>query len=147
MEIFQCARHDGAKRREKSNHTLRPLLIVFRFFRPMPKAARTKEKVKPGKKVGRRGWTTEAQEAWLIDRVKNFVEAQGNGNGGKKKKALDDFWPGIWEGWFAQWPEATLESENGSVTNKENLAIGRKKLVSVRPSMPIIYLHGWNASN
>ena len=113
----------------------------------MPKAARIKNSVEPGKKVGRRGWTTDAQEMWLTDRVKVFVDAQGKGNNGKKKKVLDDFWPGMWEGWFSQWPEATLESENGSVTNKENPAIVKKKLVSALvQSMPTIYLH-WNASN
>ena len=113
----------------------------------MPKAARIKNSVEPGKKVGRRGWTTDAQETWLTDRVKVFVEAQGKRNNGKKNKVLDDFWPGMWEGWFSQWPEATLESENGSATNKENLAIVKKKLVSTLvQSMPTIYLH-WNASN
>jgi hypothetical protein len=81
-------RFDGSKR--WGNITLARIafpLLIFRIFLPMPKAARTKHNVKPGKKVGRRGWTTEAQETWLTGRVKDFVEAQGKGNSGKKRKS------------------------------------------------------------
>jgi hypothetical protein len=48
----------------------------------MPKAARIKNSVEPGKKVGRHSWTTDAQETWLTDHVKEFVDAQGKGNNG-----------------------------------------------------------------
>ena len=54
----------------------------------MPKAARLKNSIEPGKKVGRCSWMTDAQETWLTDHVKVFVNAQGKGITVKKRR----FW-------------------------------------------------------
>lgn len=71
-------------------------------------------------KGGRRGWATSEQEAWLKDRISRYADAQGQtGKANKGRiRALGDFWPPLWEGWFEKWPlpELTEAQREAGVT-------------------------------
>src|SRR5277367_3986226 len=55
-------------------------------------------------KIGRRSWTTDDQDKWLKEHLPRFINAQSKKGVGKSKE-LSDFWSGLWESWFLQWPK------------------------------------------
>lgn len=65
---------------------------------------------------GPKGWTTEAQEQYLLSLIPSYLSAQSS-------KTLGDFWPVIWEGWFGQWesPPVTEEEEKKGTTAASKL--------------------------
>jgi hypothetical protein len=90
--------------------------------------SRKKKKVlAASKKRGPKGWTTEAQEWYLTTLIPAYAAA-------KSGRALGDFWPTLWDGWYKQWELAavTEEAENG-VTEVSKLK--EEKLVS----SPLLY--------
>lgn len=70
------------------------------------KSNRTKPKKEP-KKKGRRGWTTEAQEQFLMDHIPAYLASQGS-------KSRSDFWPPLWEQYFENWPVANISDDNNA---------------------------------
>ena len=55
-----------------------------------------------GNKGGRRGWPTPEQDAWFHRYEPLYLASQERGN---ESGGLADFWPPLFEDWFARWPE------------------------------------------
>jgi hypothetical protein len=82
---------------------------------------RKKRKERTGNRGGRRSWATPEQTVWLTERLVPFTDTQVKG-----KKALDAFWPLVWEGWFVLWPEP----EPSNLPGTEGDSIKHQKKVS-----------------
>jgi hypothetical protein len=106
-------------------------------FHIMDKTKKKTARTNQGK-GGRRSWADSDQEAWLKERLPDYVASQGKG-----PKALVEFWPPLWEGWFERWPEVTTPAlvEPASAEGQDKTALGddilklavtKKKLVSNR---------------
>ena len=88
------------------------------------KSARTSQN-----KGGRRSWADADQEAWLKERLPDYVASQGKG-----PKALVEFWPPLWEEWFKRWPEVTPASADG----KDDTAVGDDILKVAVPKTKLV---------
>ena len=73
-----------------------------------------------GNKGGRRGWTTPEQDKWLRHYEPLYLSKQDRG-----VRGLAEFWPQLFEIWFARWPEPT------TAVGGLSAAIKAKKKVSV----------------
>jgi hypothetical protein len=67
---------------------------------------------------GRRGWATPEQKAWLLERGHLFLNSQEAG-----PRALANFWPAVFEEWFAQWPEPATGTEDLSISIKARKSV------------------------
>jgi hypothetical protein len=74
-------------------------------------------------KGGRPGWATPEQEEWLKSHLPNYMGSQGKG-----PKALVEFWPPLWEGWFDKWPEAPASTADDN--DELKTAVVKRKVVS-----------------
>ena len=72
--------------------------------------------------MGRPAWANDAQWTFLLGHVERYMTVKGT-------KATKDFWPGLFDGWVAEWPNLPLNSlipSAGSLeegTNPESQAI------------------------
>jgi hypothetical protein len=108
------------------------------FFNVHCAMDQSKKKKKTAKssqnKGGQPGWATDEQEEWLRGHLPNYAASQGKG-----QKALADFWPPLWEGWFEKWPSmmsadagsASMPAGDGMASGDESQksAVAKKKLV------------------
>ena len=69
-------------------------------------------------KGGKKAWTTEEQKKWLMDNLAAYVASRST-------EAPSEFWPPIYEDWFAKWPVTVAEGETGD--KEELLASGMNK--------------------
>jgi hypothetical protein len=84
-------------------------------FSPMPRAKSAKKAATEPKKKGRRGWTTDEQEAFLKSQIPSFLSS-------KSTNLRGDFWPPLWEQYFDRWPipSAAAEDSTTGEGNDEN---------------------------
>jgi hypothetical protein len=96
--------------------------------------SRKKKKVlAASKKRGPKGWTTEAQERYLTTLIPAYAAA-------KSGRALGDFWPTLWDGWYKQWELAAVTEEEAAKGVTEASKLKEEKSVSSPPlySSPMI---------
>ena len=71
-------------------------------------------------KGGQKSWATDQQKEWLVSKLPSFVASRSNTSPG-------EFWPGLFEEWFQEWP--LEDSEDGAGLEME-VRLKRKKAVS-----------------
>ena len=57
----------------------------------------------PPDNMGRPAWANDAQWTFLLGHIERYMTVKGT-------KATKDFWPGLFDGWVAEWSNLPLDS-------------------------------------
>lgn len=73
-------------------------------------------------KGGQKAWTTNEQKDWLTNRLPSYVASRAS-------DSPSDFWAGVFEGWFENWPISGADEGDAAAKSSEEQA-KKKKAVS-----------------